>query len=278
VSARGPAVQPAYERPDEPVPDMDVDRRAPDPLGFRTYVSLGDSISIDLYPGLDAAEREGLRQMPPGLGAASLLHQNDDGRWPEFAGRDLATLCPGIRHVDLAEDGATTASVLRLQLPWIPDDLQEPILLTLTAGGNDLVGLLGLSSGSLSSGGFDAARELLESAAKTLGRIVQELRERLPEATLLVGTVYDPSDGTGNLGDGVARPRELEALAAFNGRVWEIARGVGAAVVPIHDHFLGHGLTEPDEAARWYWRHLVIEPSARGASEVRRLWLEALRV
>ncbi len=106
--------------------------------------------------------------------------------------------------------------------------------------------------------------------------MVADLRARFPAATILVGTVYDPSDGTGDLGDGVARPRELDALAAFNRRVEAIARGTHASVVPIHDRFLGHGLTEPDPAARWYWRHLVIEPSARGASEVRRLWLEAL--
>jgi len=46
--------------------------------------------------------------------------------------------------------------------------------------------------------------------------------------------------------------------------------------IPIHDHFLGHGLSKPDPDARWYWRHSIIEPSACGASEVRRLWLEAL--
>lgn len=44
----------------------------------------------------------------------------------------------------------------------------------------------------------------------------------------------------------------------------------------IPDHFLGHGLEEPEPAARWYWRHSIIEPSARGASEVRRLFLEAV--
>lgn len=243
---------------------------------FRTYLSLGDSISIDLYPGLDAAEREGLQQMPPGLGAASLLHRNDHTRWPAFQGRDLGTLCPGIRHVALAEDGATTASVLRLQLPRIPSGLAGPFLVTLTAGGNDLVGLLGLGSPAAPPGEPDPARALVEQAAGTLERVVEALLNRLPGAMLLVGTVYDPSDGTGDLGDGVTRPRELEALASFNGRVAATARRFGARLVRIHDHFLGHGLTDPDRRARWYWPHLVIEPSARGASEVRRLWLEAL--
>jgi hypothetical protein len=30
---------------------------------------------------------------------------------------------------------------------------------------------------------------------------------------------------------------------------------------------------EPD---RWYWKRSWIEPNARGASEIRRLWLDAL--
>lgn len=245
---------------------------------FRTYISLGDSISIDLYPGLDAAEREGLPQMPPGLGAASLLYRNDDRRWPEFVGRDLASLWPETRHLALAEDGATTASVLRLQLPRIPEEVEGPVLVTLTAGGNDLVGLLGMSSAGPSLGAMDPAAALVQEAVHTLERVVDDVRGRFPAATLLVGTVYDPSDGTGDLGDGVARPRELEALAIFNRGVEAIARAAHATVVPIHDRFLGHGLTEPHAAARWYWRHLVIEPSALGASEVRRLWLEALGV
>ncbi|MDP2528435.1 MAG: SGNH/GDSL hydrolase family protein [Candidatus Palauibacterales bacterium] len=243
---------------------------------LRTYISLGDSISIDLYPGLDAAERERLPQMPPGLGAASLLHRNDDGRWPEFTCRDLVSVWPEVRYVALAEDGATTASVLRLQLPRLPEEVEGPVLVTLTAGGNDLVGLLDMGSAGPALGAPDPAAGLVEEAARTLERVVRELRTRFPSAALLVGTVYDPSDGTGDLGDGVRRTRELEALATFNGRVEAIARGAGATVVPIHHRFLGHGLTEPDVSNRWYWRHLVIEPSARGASEVRRLWLEAL--
>jgi len=140
------------------------------------------------------------------------------------------------------------------------------------------VGLLDMGSAGPTPGASDPAAGLVEEAARTLERVVADLRTRFPAATLLVGTVYDPSDGTGDLGDGVRRPRELQALAAFNRRVKAIARGAHAIVVPIHGRFLGHGLTEPDESKRWYWRHLVIEPSARGASEVRQLWLEALGV
>ena len=58
---------------------------------FRSYVALGDSMSIDLYPALDAGEVDvavALERVPEAgavapLGAASLLHRNDDARWPD---------------------------------------------------------------------------------------------------------------------------------------------------------------------------------------------------
>jgi len=43
----------------------------------------------------------------------------------------------------------------------------------------------------------------------------------------------------------------------------------------VHAHFNGHGVTAP-ESERWYWRRSLIEPNARGASEIRAVWLAAL--
>ena len=243
---------------------------------FRTHLSLGDSISIDLYPGRDVQERVGLAAMPEGLGAASLFFENDDERWPAFEGRDLRTRFPGIEHVDLARDGATTGSTLEHQLPRVPDRLPGPVLATLTAGGNDLMGIVHGGRGGGPAEDARRARRIVEEAVANLRRIVAALADRLEEPTLLVGDVYDPSDGTGDLGDGFERPRAMEALAAYNRQVAAIVEDAGATLVPIHDHFLSHGLTDPDPDARWYWRHNPIEPSARGASEVRRLWWEAM--
>jgi lysophospholipase L1-like esterase len=242
---------------------------------FRSYVSVGDSISIDLYPGLDVQERDGLPRAPEGLGTASLFYRNNDDRWPAFAGRDLVSAFPGIRHVDFTADGATTWSTLHMQILRIPPDLVGPTLVTLTAGGNDLVGLLDVNMYRPATATPAAGEDPVEEIADRLARILAELRSRISEPTILVGTVYDPSDGTADLGDGVIREGALRMLHAFNERAREIASSTGAILVPIHDHFLGHGLTEPDVDARWYWRHLIIEPSALGASEVRRLWLEA---
>jgi len=64
------------------------------------YLALGDSVSIDLYPALDAGATDvavALERLPDvgavaPLGAASLLFRNDDVRWPEFMGRDLVSM------------------------------------------------------------------------------------------------------------------------------------------------------------------------------------------
>src|SRR4051812_31795512 len=59
---------------------------------FSEYIALGDSMSIDLYPALDAGEIDvavalewdaAAGAVAP-VGAASLLHRNVDERWPEF--------------------------------------------------------------------------------------------------------------------------------------------------------------------------------------------------
>ena len=86
---------------------------------FKQYVALGDSLSIDLYPALDAGEidvRVALEwdtragAVAP-LGAASLLHRNVDERYPEFTGNDLASRHPDVEFVNVAEDGATIGDV-----------------------------------------------------------------------------------------------------------------------------------------------------------------------
>ena len=71
-------------------------------------------------------------------------------------------------------------------------------------------------------------------------------------------------------------PLPLQHLDALNRRIREIAATTPhARVAEVYGHFLGHGVAAPDED-RWYWRRSLIEPSAMGASEVRRVWIEAL--
>ncbi len=67
----------------------------------------------------------------------------------------------------------------------------------------------------------------------------------------------------------------LQFLDEVNGVIRGLAgRLRGVRLADAHAHFLGHGARrEGDEP--WYWPRSMIEPSARGASEIRRLWLGA---
>ena len=243
------------------------------------YIALGDSVSIDLYPALDAGETSvavALERIPTAgavapIGAASLLHRNDDARWPEFTGRDILARAPHARHTNLSEDGATIGDVFGEQLPAV-EESGEPTLVTLTLGGNDLLSVLAAAPPP------KVFRRAVEDIGAAYAHLVGELAARLPYSLLLLTTIYDPSDRTGRL-PGVVEtraPLPLQHLDALNRRIREIAAATPTArVAEVYGHFLGHGVTAPEEE-RWYWRRSLIEPSAAGASEVRRVWLEAI--
>lgn len=240
------------------------------PTERTTYVALGDSMSIDLYPRLDL---EG-RGRPPrrgDIGAAALFHDNDDELWPEFAGCDLARLLQGIERLDRCVDGATIGHTLSHQLPAVPADARAAArVVTVTAGGNDLL-----------AGVFDGVAGL-EAAARWAVRqyedLVAQVLEAFPSAIVLLTTVYDPTDGTGilpGLSD-VHGPLPMQVLGLFNDAIRAAADAHDRArVADVHARFVGHGLTAP-VGERWYWDSSPIEPGARGASEIRRCWLEAL--
>jgi lysophospholipase L1-like esterase len=238
-------------------------RAAPGDAG-PLYVALGDSISIDLYAGGE------------GRGGASLLARNRDGDFPRWQGRDLASRLPGLRHAVLAEDGGTTRGLVERQLPRVAP-LGRPRVVTITVGGNDLLGAYGDTAG---------AREVVRVVREGVARAVDAVREGCePGAAIVVGTVYDPSDGTGDaqaLGlppwpDAVAMIGELNAALAA------VADGHGALLADVHGAFLGHGLRagdprrpDPRPADRDLWFCSLIEPNAWGADGVRRAFWSAL--
>ena len=237
-------------------------------MGLATYVALGDSMSIDRYPDLDYADRQTLALPVTGLGAASLLARNDDDVWPQFAGRDLVTIAPGIDCRFEARDGATTESVLDSQVDALQGiDPGGEALVTLTAGGNDLLGLIGATDRTGQAG----VRAVLDNLDAILGVV----RDRLPRAMILVANVYDPTDGTGDLDGTRIRPQEMRWLGDGNAGVERLCRQRGARLIDLHRHFAGHGRSAP-AAKRWYWTGSLIEPGMAGASEIRRLWLSAV--
>jgi lysophospholipase L1-like esterase len=238
-------------------------------MSFSLYVALGDSMSTDHYPTCDVRNLDAPPARLDPLGAAALLHSNDDARWPEFRGRDLDRLHREMEFLSLAEDGAMIDDVATEELARLGRDSDDPnILLTVTVGGNDLLDAL-------------TARRQLDREVRRIERrytdLIATVREELPAATLVLTTVYDPTDGTGRLpGLESAGVLPLEYLERFNDTVRTQAdESDGILLADVHQHFLGHGVTAP-ERDRWYWRQNLIEPNARGASEIRRVWLQAI--
>jgi lysophospholipase L1-like esterase len=229
------------------------------------YVALGDSISIDDYSG------------GPGRGGASLLFANRDDDFPEWRGRDLRTRDPGTTFSLLATDGATTRTLLEAQLPRLLALPVRPTVVTLTIGGNDLLAAYGDTPG---------ARSVIARVRAAVTRALPEISARLaPSGRLVLGTVYDPSDGTGD----AARlglppwPDAVAVIEELNEALRTVAVRQGAAVAEIAAAFQGHGLLagdpgqrSPRPASRELWFCNLIEPNAWGAGGVRAAFWAAL--
>lgn len=216
------------------------------------YYALGDSISIDDYAG------------GPGLGAASLLA--DD------FGIDLTLL---------ARDGATSDDVVRFQLDKVQG---RPALITLTMGGNDLLTTLFTPAAAGQQPDRDTAERTVQRVAANYATVMPALAAT--GARVVVSTVYDPTDGTGELSWAGLPPWQggLEVLATLNAVIRDAAAGHGAVVADLHAAFLGHGASagdvtgsdaRPDNHDVWLCSH--IEPNAWGAGAVRDTWRAALR-
>jgi lysophospholipase L1-like esterase len=189
------------------------------------YVALGDSISIDDYTGV------------AGGGASSQL-----------ARRLQADL------VDLTRDGNTTRGVLA-DLARAPADAD---VVTLTAGGNDLLG-------------GDSPRQILRRLHEIADKI-----ERLG-ARVLVNTVYDPSDGDNEVGRrelGLSRLAALELrrrLNALNRGIRMLAAERAFLLADLELLFHGHGIASDEP-----WFVHVIEPNLAGATAIADRWHDLL--
>jgi lysophospholipase L1-like esterase len=189
------------------------------------YLALGDSISIDDYTGV----RDG--------GAASQLARKLDAEL-----------------VNLTRDGNTSQGVLAdLAAASAAADV-----VTLTAGGNDLLG-------------GDLPHAILRRLHQIATRI-QPLGARV-----IINTVYDPSDGDNELGRrelGLSRLATIELrrrLNTLNGGIARLAHEYGFLLADLERLFHGHGLASHEP---WYVQ--VIEPNLAGATAIAEHWYELL--
>ncbi len=241
---------------------------------FDKYFVLGDSMSIDFYPAEDAKHKQ-LSENEK-IGSASLLFENDSVLFPEFKGKDLSTYFPGISFNNLAVDGATCDELIdNKQKLAFKELISKNCLISLTVGGNDLL------SGFRKAGPRD--KEALASEGENIARryeaVVSTIREILPECTLLLTTIYDPTDGTGilpTISPLYQAKLPVENLNAFNDHIRLVAQKHDALFADVRAHFRGHGAEAAAADQFWFWKPSPIEPSYTGASEIRRVWLETL--
>lgn len=211
-------------------------RASKGPTGVFTVCTFGDSI-------LDCG-----RYNEHNVHPAQLIVQNDDRLFPEFKGRDLGSAGPA-RYVHRAVDGATVDD-LPSQTRGLAVNGRAVALLTI--GGNDLIRGLSADRGA----GVAAFEKKLDAFLRAL-----------PIRPVLLGTVYDPTFGDDernflSTAPDLARRNHQRVNAVLT----ELGGRYGG-VVDLHAHFL---TGDPS------WFTSIIEPSLKGASEVRRAFLAGI--
>lgn len=201
-----------------------------------TVYTFGDSI-------LDCA-----RYNEHGVHPGQLIVRNDDRLFPEFRGRDLSATTPA-RLEHRAQDGARVDS-LPAQVHEISKTGVGVALVTI--GGNDLLGGLAADRGD---------------GIARFQRRLDAFLNALPIWPVLLGTVYDPTFGDDSRNFlGVEASIARANFNRVNAAIAALAPRYGQ-LVDLHRHFLGG---DPS----WFTR--TIEPSLRGASEVRAAFLPAV--
>lgn len=181
-----------------------------------------------------------------GLDPGRLLVHNDDRLFPEFRGRDLQSRGP-TRREHCAVDGATVSG---LAAQAVGVSAAEGSVAIVSVGGNDLLRGLATDTGP-GLRAFEAG----------LDRFLRGL----PIRPVVLATVYDPTfgdDARNFLGVDatIARANHRRVDAVLS----ELAARHDGQLADLHAHFLRG---DPS----WFTR--TIEPSLRGASEVRRVFL-----
>ena len=201
-----------------------------------TVVTFGDSI-------LDCARYNSFGVHPGGL-----IVRNDDRLFPDYRGRDLSSSAPA-RADHRAQDGSRVAD-LRHQARGL--QASEHSVALITIGGNDLLG------------------GLVADHGPGISRFEQQLNaflRRMPVRPVLLGTVYGPTFGDDSRNFlGIDASAARANLNRINSIIAELAPRFGE-LVDLHGHFLAGDTS-------WFTR--TIEPSLRGASEVRAAFLPAV--
>lgn len=191
------------------------------------YLALGDSVSIDDYTGV------------PGGGAAA-----------QFARRIGADAVE-----NLTLDGCTTAGAL----DTLRHATLRPDVITVTAGGNDLLLCAGVSGDWCGP----AVRQVIGDNLALLADRLAAFR-----AVVILNTIYDPTDGDDVLLPALGFTAAFRAVYnAVNADIRHLAAARRYRLADLQTLFHGHGLASPDP-----WLVQLIEPNYAGATAIAREW------
>lgn len=212
-----------------------------------------------------------------------LLLDNNEARWPDHAEADLGARFPELEVLDVSVSGATTDSLIAVQLPrvdaaWGPSVAGET-LVVITIGGNDM------SEGTFSGDPAGA----VDSVVANLEVIADHFLDpaRFPDgAYVYITNVYEPTDGTGQVDEcfyGLDLSAVIEEFERLLDESRALAEAQGWAWVDLRGHFLGHGFrydeegdwTDEEDPTLWF-QDDCIHPNPRGHHEIRRLFLAAI--
>ena len=253
---------------------------------FKTLVVVGDSISDVGGSGGGAAQEPFYR---------TLLVNNDDARYPEWKGFDLATcwsLDPTMNVVKVSKGGAVATvpannsgadkGVLLNQVTGLPAALPGPVLVIGTIGGNDVqAGLVTVLTGTPAQ-----VQTKIDGFVAGFGQAMAEVTK--PDrfgagvkTTVLMTNVYDPSGGTGHfyfepemktcpgaLGFWPDKKETSTLLGQWNtAMATEAAKYAGLHLLELRAPFVTHSVSTP-AASNWFF-HDCIHPSSLGHDAIR---------
>jgi len=277
-----------------PAPDATTadagDQKACPTAAHKTIVVVGDSIS-DVGSGETLAEQQPFYR--------TLLAQNDDERYPEWKGFDLATcwkIDPATAVVKVSKGGAIATekrdggrSILLDQVKSLPATLEGPVLVVGSIGGNDVLsGLTNVLFGNTEKAKADIVAYVAGFGAAMAELTTADRFGKGVKVDILMTNIFDPSDGTGRFN---FTPENRKCAGSFGlwpegeptepalkewnaAMVAEAAKYPGLTLLDLKALYKGHDVNQPAEK-NWFYKD-CIHPNSAGHEAIRGLFWKGI--
>jgi lysophospholipase L1-like esterase len=228
-----------------------------------------------------------------------MLVNNDDAKYPDYAGKDLAHhfIATAVENIALA--GSTScdfsASDIHSQLTSLAPEVAQTIVV-ITLGGNDLIHPYSCGTPHDCSEYCSSLSQATPFAANYKARMIALINQIKADAhgtvSVFLANIYDPTDTVGDIQNATisgvhllpAWPGGLDVLSLYNSTINDVATATGATVVDMHAAMLGHGIHYSDstnmyysasDPTYWYCANLE-DPNDRGYNAIRGAFWSAI--